>query len=128
VLRFEPTAAEESAGFNPLGEIRVGTELTFRDGRQLPANRHRLLLIVDEMPSYGRLDVFQESLAYIAGYGIKAYLIGGAFGRGRRVARRLSSRSGSDPGRCRGRHLQPQVADVFRDERPAGRSAPRHPG
>ena len=26
-------------------------------------------------PSYGKLEVFQEALAYIAGYGIKAYLI-----------------------------------------------------
>lgn len=31
--------------------------------------------MLDEFPSYGRLDVFQEALSYIAGYGIKAYLI-----------------------------------------------------
>ena len=44
--------------------------------------------MLDEFPSYGKLDVFQEALAYIAGYGIKAYLImqdiaqlWGAYGR-----------------------------------------------
>ena len=31
--------------------------------------------MLDEFPSYGKLEVFQEALAYIAGYGIKAYLI-----------------------------------------------------
>ncbi len=38
-------------------------------------NRHRLLLMIDEFPSLGRLDIFQEALAFIAGYGLKAYLI-----------------------------------------------------
>jgi type IV secretion system protein VirD4 len=44
--------------------------------------------MLDEFPSYGRLEVFQEAMAYIAGYGIKAYLIcqdiaqlWGAYGR-----------------------------------------------
>lgn len=36
---------------------------------------HRLLLLIDEFPSLGRLDVFAESLAFIAGYGLKALLI-----------------------------------------------------
>lgn len=31
--------------------------------------------MLDEFPSFGRLEVFQEALAFIAGYGIKAYLI-----------------------------------------------------
>ena len=44
-------------------------------GKPLPPHRHRLLLMLDEFPSYGKLEVFQEALAYIAGYGIKAYLI-----------------------------------------------------
>lgn len=37
--------------------------------------KHRLLLMLDEFPSFGRLEVFQEALAFLAGYGIKAYLI-----------------------------------------------------
>lgn len=36
---------------------------------------HRLLMMIDEFPSLGRLDFFETSLAYIAGYGIKAFLI-----------------------------------------------------
>ncbi len=36
---------------------------------------HRLLLLLDEFPSLGKLDIFQESLAFIAGYGLKALLI-----------------------------------------------------
>ena len=39
------------------------------------AYRHRLLLLLDEFPSLGRLDFFETSLAFLAGYGIKALLI-----------------------------------------------------
>jgi type IV secretion system protein VirD4 len=31
--------------------------------------------MLDEFPALGRLDIFQEALAYIAGYGLKAFLI-----------------------------------------------------
>ena len=31
--------------------------------------------MIDEFPSLGRLEIFQEALAFIAGYGLKAYLI-----------------------------------------------------
>jgi type IV secretion system protein VirD4 len=37
--------------------------------------RHRLLGMIDEFPSLGKLEILQESLAFIAGYGIKLYLI-----------------------------------------------------
>ena len=36
---------------------------------------HRLLLLLDEFPALGKLDIFQEALAFIAGYGLKALLI-----------------------------------------------------
>ncbi|MBU2766157.1 type IV secretory system conjugative DNA transfer family protein, partial [Acidithiobacillus ferrivorans] len=36
---------------------------------------HRMLLLIDEFPSLGKLDAFQKELAYIAGYGLKAMLI-----------------------------------------------------
>jgi len=49
--------------------------LTLSDGRANKPHKYQLLMLIDEFPSLGRLDVFQESLAYIAGYGIKAYLI-----------------------------------------------------
>lgn len=56
--------------------VRGLTEkMDFRGGRSVAGYRYRLLLMIDEFPSLGRLDVFQESLAFIAGYGLKAYLI-----------------------------------------------------
>jgi type IV secretion system protein VirD4 len=60
---------------NQLVRVLLRPKLTFEEGLPLPPHRHRLLLMLDEFPSYGRLDVFQEALSYIAGYGIKAYLI-----------------------------------------------------
>ena len=39
------------------------------------AYRHRLLLLLDEFPSLGRLEFFETALAFIAGYGLKAFLI-----------------------------------------------------
>jgi type IV secretion system protein VirD4 len=37
--------------------------------------KHRLLAMIDEFPSLGKLEIIQESLAFLAGYGIKFYLI-----------------------------------------------------
>jgi type IV secretion system protein VirD4 len=39
------------------------------------AYRHRLLLLLDEFPSLGKLEFFETALAFIAGYGLKAVLI-----------------------------------------------------
>ena len=39
------------------------------------AYRHRLLLLLDEFPSLGRLEFFESALGYLAGYGLKAFLI-----------------------------------------------------
>jgi type IV secretion system protein VirD4 len=50
-------------------------EMKFEDGRSVANYKHRLLLMIDEFPSLGRLEIMQTSLAYMAGYGIKAYLI-----------------------------------------------------
>jgi type IV secretion system protein VirD4 len=56
--------------------VRGLTEkMEFKDGRSAAGYKHRLLLMLDEFPSLGKLDVFEESLAFIAGYGLKAYLI-----------------------------------------------------
>ncbi len=41
-----------------------------------PKNRrHRLLLMLDEFPALGRLDFFESALAFMAGYGLKSFLI-----------------------------------------------------
>ena len=52
---------------------QVGRRLTedLADGSQ----RQRLLLMLDEFPALGRLDFFESALAFMAGYGIKAFLI-----------------------------------------------------
>jgi type IV secretion system protein VirD4 len=39
------------------------------------AYRHRLLMLLDEFPSLGRLAFFEGELPYLAGYGIKCFLI-----------------------------------------------------
>lgn len=44
-------------------------------GKSKSRYAHRLLLLLDEFPSLGKLDIFQEALAFIAGYGLKALLI-----------------------------------------------------
>lgn len=51
------------------------SEMSFADGRAVAGYKHRLLLMIDELPSLGRLEILQSALAYMAGYGIKSYLI-----------------------------------------------------
>ena len=50
-------------------------KLEFRHGRPQPHYRHRLLMMLDEFASLGKLEIMQESLAFLASYGIKCYLI-----------------------------------------------------
>lgn len=37
--------------------------------------KHRLLMLLDEFPALGKLPIMEESLAYLAGYGIKVYIL-----------------------------------------------------
>lgn len=37
--------------------------------------KHRLLLMLDEFTSIGKLEIFERALAFMAGYGLKAFLI-----------------------------------------------------
>jgi type IV secretion system protein VirD4 len=52
---------------------QIGRRLT----ESLKSNgyRHRLLLMLDEFPALGRLDFFESALAFMAGYGLKSFLI-----------------------------------------------------
>lgn len=50
-------------------------KMEFENGRAKPTYKHRLLLMLDEFPTLGKMEVLQSSLAYIAGYGMKAILI-----------------------------------------------------
>ena len=54
---------------------KLASQMAFQHGEPVTHYKHRLLLMIDEFPSLGKLEIFQESLAFIAGYGIKAYLI-----------------------------------------------------
>ncbi|MCY0853056.1 type IV secretory system conjugative DNA transfer family protein [Cupriavidus sp. D39] len=48
--------------------------MDFADGESLRSFRHRLLLLIDELPSLGKMDQLQDGLGYLAGYGITAFL------------------------------------------------------
>jgi len=52
---------------------QIGRRLT--EDLQAKAGRHRLLLMLDEFPALGRLDFFESALAFMAGYGLKSFLI-----------------------------------------------------
>jgi type IV secretion system protein VirD4 len=52
---------------------QIGRRLT--EDLQGQKQNHRLLLMLDEFPALGRLDFFESALAFMAGYGIKAFLI-----------------------------------------------------
>ncbi|WP_414636278.1 conjugal transfer protein TraG [Asticcacaulis sp.] len=55
---------------------QIGRRLTERlEGDPSKRNRHQLLMMLDEFPALGRLDFFETALAFMAGYGIRAYLI-----------------------------------------------------
>jgi len=54
---------------------RLTESMAFADGKSVAGYLHRLLLMIDEFPALGKLDIFAEALAFIAGYGLKAYLI-----------------------------------------------------
>jgi type IV secretion system protein VirD4 len=51
------------------------TERMDFEGSKQKRNRYRLLFLVDEFPSLKRMAVFADALSYMAGYGLKAYLI-----------------------------------------------------
>ena len=52
---------------------QIGRRLT--EDLQAKATRRRLLLMLDEFPALGRLDFFESALAFMAGYGLKSFLI-----------------------------------------------------
>ncbi|MER8797674.1 conjugal transfer protein TraG [Mesorhizobium sp. M0019] len=55
---------------------QIGRRLTERlEGDPKKSRKHQLLMMLDEFPALGRLDFFETALAFMAGYGIRAYLI-----------------------------------------------------
>src|SRR5690606_27409659 len=70
-MEFERVPVEYSSWYEKLSskkreQMRVQAKKSYK---------HRLLCMIDEFPSLGKLEILQESLAFVAGYGIKFYLI-----------------------------------------------------
>ena len=82
VTLYIVTQPNDKARLRPLVRIMVNMilrlladRLEFEGGRPKATYKHRLLMMLDEFPSLGKLEIMQESLAFVAGYGIKCYLI-----------------------------------------------------
>lgn len=52
---------------------QIGRVLT--ESQDLSAKQRRVLFLLDEFPALGRLEFFESALAYMAGYGLKAFLV-----------------------------------------------------
>jgi type IV secretion system protein VirD4 len=46
-----------------------------KGGRMVCKGKHPLLLLLDEFPSLGKMDIFQDAIAFFAGYSVKLFLI-----------------------------------------------------
>jgi len=55
---------------------QIGRRLTERlEGQAGKRRCHQLLMMLDEFPALGRLDFFESALAFMAGYGVRSFLI-----------------------------------------------------
>jgi type IV secretion system protein VirD4 len=54
---------------------RLTETMEFANGAAKKHYKHRLLLMLDEFTALGKLDIIEKALAYMAGYGLKAYII-----------------------------------------------------
>ncbi|MBU2839822.1 type IV secretory system conjugative DNA transfer family protein [Acidithiobacillus thiooxidans] len=78
------TSPEDKNRLKPLIRLvlnLVASQFTSADrlvseaGRMVCKGKHRLLMLLDEFPSLGKMDIFQDSIAFLAGYNVKLYLI-----------------------------------------------------
>ncbi len=76
------TQPADKARLRPLVRVLINMivrlladKIGFENGRPVVHYKHRLLMELDEFPSLGKLDIMQESLAFLPGFGIKAHLI-----------------------------------------------------
>jgi type IV secretion system protein VirD4 len=54
---------------------QIGRRLTEKLQEEVGRPRRQLLMMLDEFPALGRLDFFETALAFMAGYGVRAFLI-----------------------------------------------------
>ena len=76
------TQPNDKARLRPLVRILVSMmirlltdDMTFAKGRPVAHYRHRLLMMLDDFVSLGKLEALQDSLAVMAEYGITCYLV-----------------------------------------------------
>jgi type IV secretion system protein VirD4 len=82
VSLYVVTEATDKVRLRPLVRIlanlvlrRLASGMAFDGGQPTPSYRHKLLLMMDEFPSLGRLAIMEEALAYTRGYGIRAMIV-----------------------------------------------------
>ncbi len=51
------------------------SEVEYDHGVSTPSYKHKLLLLIDEFPSLGRMAIMNEAIAFLRGYGIKCLFI-----------------------------------------------------
>ncbi|MCV0423975.1 MAG: type IV secretory system conjugative DNA transfer family protein [Roseibium sp.] len=54
---------------------RLTSHMAFEGGRSVKHYKHRMLLMLDEFTSVGKLEIFEKAIAFMAGYGLKAFVI-----------------------------------------------------
>jgi len=54
---------------------QIGRRLTEKMETANSGQHHQVLFMLDEFPALGRLDFFESALAFMAGYGLRAFLI-----------------------------------------------------
>jgi type IV secretion system protein VirD4 len=54
---------------------RNAADMEFKDGRSVANYTHSLLMIIDEAASLRKLPILQEALGYVAGYGIRLFML-----------------------------------------------------
>jgi len=77
-MEFAPASAPKRPPF--VAALRAAIASKGQDATSAAASsnrgyRHRLLLLVDEFTSLGKLDFFENQLAFCAGYGLKCFMV-----------------------------------------------------
>ncbi|WP_445659382.1 type IV secretory system conjugative DNA transfer family protein (plasmid) [Achromobacter sp. CF-sbj1-Ac2-l] len=80
-LYYIPTE-EDKDRLTPLSRLffamiirRNTVPMSAENGRLVGGYKHRLLLLIDEFPALGKIEIIEDALSYVAGYGIKLMLI-----------------------------------------------------
>lgn len=53
---------------------RLAGDMRYANGRSVKSYKHRLQLLIDEFPALKKMEAVEEGLAFLAGYGINAFL------------------------------------------------------